>query len=69
MTRADLSVIPDLHARIVADDDFWKAVDARKSAHQALRYRLPGWRLDHMLEMRRALRAWKHYAEAVRAAQ
>jgi hypothetical protein len=68
MTMHDLSAIPDTLDRLQADDDFRRAVEARHAAHLQLRWRLPAWRFVHRLEMRRAIRAWKHYAKAVRKA-
>lgn len=68
MTQADLSIIPDAVARWRADEDFRMAVASRNLARFALKWRTPGWRLDHRLEMRRAIRYWRHYANAVRAA-
>ena len=66
MTIADLSPIPDVFDRLRADTDFRTALMHRDQARRELRWRLPGWRLDHRLEMRRAIRAWQHYADAVR---
>ncbi|PAQ03687.1 hypothetical protein LRP31_25685 [Mesorhizobium mediterraneum] len=69
MTRADLSVIPDTVARWRAHADFQTARECRLTARIYLRHKTPGWRFIHRLEMRRAIRFWHHYAEAVRAAQ
>lgn len=69
MTKADLSVIPDVIARWRADEDFHIVQQCRENARFYARYKLPGWRLDHRLELRRAIRAWKHYAAAVRSAK
>lgn len=63
----DLSHIKDLPTRWRAAADYDAAMIARASARVAIRWRTPGWRLDHMLEMRRAMRAWKHFSKAMRA--
>lgn len=62
----DLSKIEDLPTRWRASADYELAIKSRANARRHRSYRLPGWRLDHMLEMRRALRAWKHFSEAMR---
>ncbi|RWF44256.1 MAG: hypothetical protein EOS65_02450 [Mesorhizobium sp.] len=66
MTMADLSKIADFAARVQADEDFRTAKECRETARFYLRTRLPGWRLDHRLELRRAIRFWRHYKAAVR---
>lgn len=69
MTMADLTVIPDAVARWRADEDFHQALASRDMARFYLRWKVPGWRLDHRLEMRRAIRFWRHYATALRASK
>lgn len=69
MTLADLSHVHSFDQRWRIYDDFFRAKQCRENARRCRNYRLPGWRLDHRLELRRALRAWKHYAEAVRSIQ
>jgi len=62
-----LRVLP-FHDRIVAYDDFDAAVQSRRLAHWYRRNRTLGWQGDFHLHMRRAIRAWGHYADAVRKA-
>jgi hypothetical protein len=69
VTQADLSVIPDFETRIRADTDFRIAQECQAEARRILQHRGPAWRFSHRLELRRAMRFWKHYANAVRAAQ
>ncbi len=69
MTQADLSIIPDFETRIRADSDFRIAQECRAQARRILRYRNPGWRFSHRLELRRAIRFWQHYKTTVRAFQ
>jgi hypothetical protein len=64
---ADLSRIEDMPARWRADEDFRQALASRDLARFHRKWKTPGWRLDHRLEMRRAIRYWRHYAEAVRS--
>lgn len=45
------------------------AVEARRHAHEAMKTRLPGWRIYFRAEMQRAIRNWRRYAEAVRGMQ
>jgi len=52
-----------------AYDDFDEAIQHWKMAGWFLRNKIPGWRMDQMLELRRARRAWRHYASAVRKAK
>jgi len=68
VTMADLTIIPDVWERFRADTAFRNATAARRTAQLALRWRLPAWRFNHRMEMRRAIAAWKQYAEAVRRA-
>lgn len=63
-----LSVLP-FHDRIVAYDDFDDARQNRRLAHWYRRNKTLGWRGDFHLQMRRAIRAWRHYADAVRKAE
>lgn len=58
--------IPDSTSRLRAITDYQTAVEARSMARRELRWRMPAWRLIHRLELRRAIRAWRHYAKAVR---
>jgi hypothetical protein len=51
-----------------AYDDFDAALSCREMARKWKSYRLPGWRMDHKMELRRAIRAWKHYKDAVKKA-
>lgn len=69
MTQADLSRIPDFIARFRADADFRTAKECRENATRMLRNKAPGWRFSHRLELKRAMRFWRHYAEAVRSVQ
>lgn len=46
---------------------FYSAVEARNNAHSALRSGLPGRIIYFKAEMRRAIRKWRQYAEAMRA--
>lgn len=69
MTQADLSRIPDFVERFRADADFQTAKMCRENAARLLRFKEPGWRFAHRLEMRRAIRFWRHYATAVRTTQ
>lgn len=69
MTQADLSVIPDIVARYRADSDFQIAKSCREQASRLARSKGPGWRFEHRLELRRAIRYWQHYKTAVRAIQ
>lgn len=66
MTLADLTNISDFAVRIRAITDYQMAVEARHTAHRELRWKMPAWRLIHRLELRRAIRAWRHYANAIR---
>lgn len=45
---------------------FYHATEARRNARFALHSKLPGWRIYFKAEMRRAIRKWQAYAEAVR---
>lgn len=54
--------------RMQAYDDFDTAV-ASWAMSRWLRNHTRGWGAERVLEMRRALRAWKRYAEAVRTAR
>ena len=67
MTLADLSIIPDTLARWRVSEDFHQAMASRDLARFYLKWKTPGWQLDHRLEMRRAIRHWRHYAKAVRS--
>lgn len=72
IARSDLAVdalrsLP-FHERIVAYDDFDAAIQSRLLAHWYRRNRTLGWQGDFHLHMHRALRAWGHYAAAVRKA-
>lgn len=69
MTMADLSSLPSVWDRVRADDAFRAAMEFRRDAHFALRWKTPGWRMDHRLGMRRAIRSWKRYADTVKAAR
>lgn len=46
---------------------FYSAIEARNSARSALRSGLPGRVIYFKAEMRRAIRKWRQYVEAVRA--
>lgn len=59
-----LAVLP-FAERIRAYDDFDAALVHWRSARHARRFGMWGWQLD----MRRALRFWRHYATAVRKAR
>lgn len=63
---AGLTNITDSASRLRAITDYQTAVEARHTAHRELRWKMPAWRLNHRLELRRAIRAWRHYANAVR---
>lgn len=67
MTQADLSRIPDVVARFRADADFQTAKACREEAARLARFKGPGWRFVHRLELRRAIRHWQHYARALRS--
>ena len=69
MTQADLSVIPDIVARYRADADFQIAKSCREQAARLVRFKGPGWRFSHRLELRRAIRYWQHYKTTVRQFQ
>jgi hypothetical protein len=69
LTRSDFISRLPWHDRMQAYDDFDAAVSHWKMAGWYLRHKLPGWKLDHMMELRRARRAWGHYASAVRKAK
>lgn len=56
------------HDHIVAYDDFDAAVQGRRLAHWYRRNKTLGWQGDFHLQMRRAIRSWGYYAEAVRKA-
>ena len=64
-----VNAIPDFETRIRADSDYRIAQECRAQARRLVRDRGPGWRFSHRLELRRAMRFWKHYADAVRAFQ
>ena len=69
MTQADLSIIPDVVTRWRAYADFQTAIECRQQAHRIIHNRGPGWRFSHRLELRRAIRFWRHYAQIVRSYQ
>lgn len=69
MTKADLSVIADATVRWRADEDFHIVQQCRENARFFARHKLPGWRLDHRLELRRAIRHWRYYKLAIRSAK
>lgn len=48
---------------------FYSAIQARSNAHFAMRSKLPGRTIYFKAELRRAIRAWKRFAEARRAEQ
>lgn len=48
---------------------FYDAINARREAHYLARVRGPGWRIYFRMSMARAIRKWRQYAEAKRAAQ
>ena len=54
--------------RILAYEDFDTATRCRNMAHWHYRVGGPAWLFNFTFEMREALRAWKRYATAVRAA-
>lgn len=56
------------HDRITAYEDFDVASQCRRLAHWYRRNKPFGWQGDFHIQMRRAIRAWGHYAEAVRRA-
>ena len=56
------------HERMQAYDDFEQALASRRIAHWCRRNKIPGWGHEFHLEMRLALRHWKHFAAAVRKA-
>lgn len=68
MNIADLSAVPDTLERFRIDTDFRNAMRARDNARRELHWKLPGWRWNHRFEMRAAIRAWRHYSNAVRSA-
>lgn len=45
---------------------FHDAMQARRNARFVRRSKLPGWRLYHRSELRRAIKKWRLYAEAMR---
>lgn len=49
--------------------NYFAAVEARRNAHFALRTKLPGRRIYFKAEMQRAIRKWREYVAAVRAAR
>lgn len=49
--------------------DYFHATEARRNARLALHSKLPGWRIYFRSEMGRAIRKWRSYADAVRAAR
>jgi hypothetical protein len=55
--------------RLQAQTWLLNAVEARRHAHEAMKTRLPGWRIYFHAEMQRAIRNWRRYAEAVRDTQ
>lgn len=68
MQMADLTRIDDVWDRLQADTDFRAAADYRRSAHLALRWKLPAYRAVHRDLMRSARRAFRRYALQVRKA-
>lgn len=55
--------------RMRAYADFETACASWRIARWNRRVRPIGWALDASLDMRRALRSWRHYANAVRKAK
>lgn len=55
--------------RMRAYADFETACASWQLARWHRRVRPMGWALDASLDMRRALRSWRHYANAVRKAK
>lgn len=55
--------------RMQAYDDFDQAFTARRIAHWCRRNKTLGWGHQFHLEMRRAMRRWKHFKAAVRKAR
>lgn len=65
----DLSKIKSFDTRWTAYGDYDAAVGFRQAASWLVRWKPPGWRFDHRMEMRRALKAWKRFKAVARSAK